>query len=88
MDSRGRVRRVATLGAGALLGEMALINREPRGADVTADTDVDGHVLSVTGIEQLSQRRPEVRAKLLGNVLRIVSRRADKMPRRIVHLID
>jgi CRP-like cAMP-binding protein len=88
LDSRGRHRRVATLGAGALLGEMALINAEPRGADVVADTEVDGHVLTVTAIEQLLPLRPEVRAKLLGNVLRIVSRRADKMRDELAHLID
>ena len=88
LDSDGRHRRVASLGGGALLGEMALINAEPRGADVDAATDLTGHVLSVEAIEQLVLLRPEVRAKLLGNVLRIVSRRADKMRDELAHLID
>ena len=79
---------MATLGAGALLGEMAMINAEPRGADVHADTVVEGHVLGVSALEQLVAMRPEVRAKLLGNVLRIVSRRADRMRDELVHLID
>ncbi|MHB1137802.1 MAG: glutaminase A [Microthrixaceae bacterium] len=87
-DGEGRPRRVATLGAGALLGEMAMINAEPRGADVQADTVVEGHVLGVGAIEQLLTLRPEVRAKLLGNVLRIVTRRADRMRDELVHLID
>lgn len=87
-DGDGRPRRVATLGAGALLGEMAMIIAEPRGADVHADTVVEGHVLGVGAIEQLLSLRPEVRAKLLGNVLRIVSRRADRMRDELVHLID
>jgi glutaminase len=87
-DGDGRRRRVATLGAGALLGEMAMINAEPRGADVHADTVLEGHVLGVSALEQLVAMRPEVRAKLLGNVLRIVSRRADRMRDELVHLID
>ena len=45
-------------------------------------------MLTVTAIEQLLPLRPEVRAKLLGNVLRIVSRRADKMRDELAHLID
>ncbi len=87
-DGDGRSRRVAILGAGALLGEMAMINAEPRGADVHADTEVEGHVLGVGAIEQMLTLRPEVRAKLLGNVLRIVTRRADRMRDELVHLID
>jgi glutaminase len=88
LDGDGRRRRVATLGPGALIGEMAMIIAEPRGADVFADTDLVGFGLSIGAIEQMLQLRPEVRAKLLGNVLRIVSRRADRMRDELAHLID
>jgi glutaminase len=69
----GRRKRLSTLSAGMTFGEMALIERSPRSADVTASTPVECYALSLDEFDHLEQVNPTLRATLLTNLLRHVS---------------
>ncbi len=56
---------VATLGPGAAFGEIALIDRRPRTATVTAISDLKAYGLPVFVFRPFVEARPEVAWKLL-----------------------
>jgi CRP-like cAMP-binding protein len=56
---------VSTIGAGGSFGEIALIDRRPRTATVTADTDVKAYGLPVFVFRPFVEARPQVAWKLL-----------------------
>jgi len=56
---------VATLGPGAAFGEIALIDRRPRTATVTAQTDLKAYGLPVFVFRPFVESRPEVAWKML-----------------------
>lgn len=56
---------VATLGPGAAFGEIALIDRRPRTATVTARSDIKAYGLPVFVFRPFVESRPEVAWKLL-----------------------
>jgi CRP/FNR family transcriptional regulator, cyclic AMP receptor protein len=69
---------VTVLGPGSLIGEMGLLDGEPRSASCTASTRVRAAVLTRAALEQLMQEDPGVAAKLLLAVsLRIAQRQRD-----------
>ena len=55
---------LARLGAGHVVGEMALLNREPRNADVIAATDCELDRLSAVDYESLCARMPVLKLVL------------------------
>jgi len=63
--------RVASLGPGAFVGEMALLDGGRRTATVVADTNVEVFVLSEREFDELLRRSPTV----AHNMLRILSQR-------------
>lgn len=75
----GAVRRLSTLSGGMVFGELSLIGREARTADVRADTMVECHVLAIDAFERLMQDHPALVCKLLANLLRVVGRTARRM---------
>jgi CRP-like cAMP-binding protein len=56
---------VATIGPGSAFGEIALIDRRPRTATVTAATDVTAYGLPVFVFRPFVEARPQVAWKLL-----------------------
>ena len=56
---------VSTMGAGAAFGEIALIDRRPRTATVTAATDVIAYGLPVFVFRPIVESRPGVAWKML-----------------------
>ena len=56
---------VATLGPGASFGEIALIDRRPRTATVTARSDIKAYGLPVFVFRPFVESRPDVAWKLL-----------------------
>ncbi len=66
----GQARRLATLSAGMAFGELALIDRTTRTADVRADLAVRCHVLSASAFDALGRDHPTIRMTLLQNMLR------------------
>jgi CRP-like cAMP-binding protein len=63
-------RKVATLGPGQYFGELALLDRGPRSATVTADTDVELAILSQREFWGVLDQVPNVSEKLLVSMAR------------------
>jgi glutaminase len=75
----GGVRRLSTLSGGMVFGELALIGREARTADVRADTMVECQVLDGDAFDRLTADEPALACQLLANLLRVVGRTARRM---------
>jgi CRP-like cAMP-binding protein len=69
--------KVAKLGSGTVLGEMALITGAPRSATAIADEEVEIFELSRSDVEQMAKAKPQIaeeliaycRKRLIGNLL-------------------
>ena len=69
---------VTVLGAGSLIGEMGLVDGEPRSASCTATTDVRCAVLTRQALQELMDEQPAIGGKLMMAVsLRIAERMRD-----------
>jgi glutaminase len=79
-------RRLATLEAGGMVGELAFLGREQRTADVYADTDVEAYVLRSDAFEELTALDPHTTTAFLGTLLRIVAGIARRMTNEVVQL--
>lgn len=64
---------IAHLRAGDSLGEMALIDHEPRSASALASEDSTVIVLTRKGFEQLRKRSPQAAHVILMNIARLLS---------------
>jgi glutaminase len=65
--------RLTTLSAGMTFGELAYVRREPRSADVFADSHVECRSLSFTCLDELAANEPVLYGKLLRNLLEVVA---------------
>jgi CRP/FNR family cyclic AMP-dependent transcriptional regulator len=74
---------VRVLGPGSLVGEMGLIDNEPRSASCTASTGVMCAILTRDAIEQLVNVEPSVAAKLLLSVSAHVAERLRNTSRQL-----
>ncbi len=79
IDVSGGVKRLSTLSGGMVFGELSLIGRETRTADVHADTMVECHVLEADDFDALMSEHPALACILLTNLLRVVGRTARRM---------
>jgi CRP/FNR family cyclic AMP-dependent transcriptional regulator len=68
-------RKVAEIGPGAIIGEMALVDQIPRNATVVATSDVELLVMDAREFTSLISNQPKVAVK----VLRTVARRYAEM---------
>jgi MFS superfamily sulfate permease-like transporter len=71
----GEERRIAGLGRGTTVGEMALVESVPRSATIVADDDVVCYELSRTGFDMLLNDHPMLASRILGNLARELTRR-------------
>ena len=58
-------KRIATLGPGAMIGEMALVSEKPRNATVTLATDAHLLVLTENRFQRLLAQHPSIQAKVM-----------------------
>jgi SulP family sulfate permease len=65
--------RLATFAAGAVFGELALLDRGLRSATVTVDDDLAGFGLSAASFDELCQKQPDIAIKLLSALGRELS---------------
>ncbi|HYC00205.1 MAG TPA: MMPL family transporter [Candidatus Limnocylindrales bacterium] len=84
-DAEVRLDKGATipLGRGGILGEMALLRKARRGADVVAATDVEVLVIDEDFLRRLRIRYPRLASKFFLNVARILSDRLEEANRRL-----
>ena len=75
----GHTRRAATVGAGALLGDLALLDRAPRSADVRAEMDVEVYALPLDELDALALVAPVVERSILRSALRETTRIARRL---------
>lgn len=71
----GRTRRVASIGPGQAIGEMALLDGGKRSANVVADGPVMAYVFAVSAIRDLLPDHPRIMEKILGNMVLSLSQR-------------
>lgn len=69
---------IASIGPGNSLGEMSLIDGEPRSATVVAHTPAELLVLTKEGYERLSNEYPRLWGKLVVTIASVLSRRLRK----------
>ncbi|HWI26195.1 MAG TPA: SulP family inorganic anion transporter [Stellaceae bacterium] len=70
-----RTKRVASLGVGTIVGDMAFLERSTRSATIVADEAVDCYVLGRRAYDAILAEYPEIAAKLLTNLLGETMRR-------------
>ena len=71
----GEHKRLATFSAGMVFGEIAILDRAPRTATITADSEVVCDVLRFGDYEQLGKTHPALKIKLLENLSLCLCRR-------------
>jgi glutaminase len=64
----GATKRLATFSAGMAFGEMAVLDRAPRSANIVADTDVECDIMELDDFEKLGRSHPGIKIKLLENL--------------------
>jgi MFS superfamily sulfate permease-like transporter len=78
--------RLVSYSRGTVFGEMALLDRQPRSATVTADDDAVCYVLSEASFSALVKEHPLIAVQLLANLARELSVRLRSMTRIIAEL--
>ena len=71
----GRSVRVATMGAGATVGELALLDGGPRSADVIADRRTVCYAFAIEELMELGATRPRMLAAIFANLSRDLAER-------------
>lgn len=82
----GRTRRLACLGPGLTVGEMALLDGGARSADVVADEPVVAYALAVDRLRDLARARPGILIAILENLTREFSERLRRANQEIAAL--
>jgi glutaminase len=82
----GLVTRLSTISPGMAFGELAVIDRSGRTADVQADTAVECWALSATELDHLGECAPTIKVRLLENLLRSVYRMVGRLNHEVATL--
>ncbi len=86
VGGNGRPVRLASYSRGTVFGEMALLDRQPRSATITADDHVVCYVLSEDAFNALIAEQPLIAVRLLANLARELSVRLRNATRMISEL--
>ena len=84
--ANGQQKRLSTLSAGSIFGELAALTRTPRSADVRADRATECFELSLVELEALGSKFPPIKATLLENLLRGLARTATRLTDEVLEL--
>ena len=87
-DSLGRRRRITTIVAGKTLGEMSLLDLEPRAASALADADSLLMLLTRERYKALTDNYPRLGVKLLTNLARMMSQRLRRTSGILVEFLE
>ena len=75
LPNSDRRKRLFTFSCGAIIGEMALLDGQPRSADVWADEDSEFYRLTFEGFERLRGDHPQIALKFVANIALVISHR-------------
>jgi glutaminase len=82
----GERRRLSTVAPGMVFGELTIIDRSPRTADVRANSAVTCLVLGSRALGQLQETHPAVTIGIMRNLLRNVHRTVGRLSREVATL--
>jgi CRP/FNR family cyclic AMP-dependent transcriptional regulator len=71
----GRAKKIGSAGVGRTVGEMSLIDGEPRSASVVADEPTTLVVLTAEGFARLSSENPRLAVKVVLKISKLISQR-------------
>ena len=80
--------RLAVVKEGAVLGEMSMLDGEPRSASCWALSEVDAAVLSRDAVGQLIAAHPSVGAKLLVKLTQLLAQRLRNISTQLVRAVQ
>lgn len=86
-DSNGEHKPIAVLGPGKVLGEMGLIDGEPRSASARARTETTLLVLTQEMFDRLMEDKPRLALELSIKLAKISGRRLRKTSGRLIDLL-
>ena len=86
-DEPGATTRLAVVKDGASLGEMSMLDGEPRYASCIALTEVEAAVLDRTGVARLIVHQPAVGAKLLVKITQLLAQRLRNTSNQVIRLL-
>jgi glutaminase len=84
----GQRKRLSTLSPGMAFGELAVVSRGARQADVRADTPVECWVLRTSVFDELGESDPRIKMRILENLLRNVSQMLVRSNRELTALSE
>jgi glutaminase len=82
----GQLKRFSTLSAGMAFGELAVVDRSPRSADVRADVAVECYAVSIALFDEIGETHPRIKMTILENLLRNVSRMVTRLNQEVATL--
>jgi glutaminase len=83
---RGERKRLSTVSPGMVFGELTVVDRSARTADVRADTAVECLVLPGDALDRVGRTQPRVKIAILENLLRNVHRTVLRLNREVTAL--
>jgi CRP-like cAMP-binding protein len=86
-QEQGDTTRLAVMREGAVLGEMSMIDGEPRYASCRALTDVEAAVLSRAAVGRLIAAHPAIGAKLLVKLTQLLAQRLRNTSNQLVKML-
>lgn len=86
-EERGDNTRIAVLRTGAVLGEMSMLDGEPRFASVWALSEVEAAVMNRQTVARLIRARPDVGAKLLVKITQVLAQRLRNTSSQLIKIL-
>jgi len=74
LPERNQLKRIFTFNSGVIFGEVALLDGQPRSADVWSDEDTEVYRLSLDDFNVFRRKNPEIAIKLIQNMARTLTR--------------
>jgi CRP/FNR family transcriptional regulator, cyclic AMP receptor protein len=84
----GDITRIAVLREGAVIGEMSMLDGEPRYAGCRALSEVEAAVISRAAVGRLINAQPQVGAKLLVKLTQLLAQRLRNTSNQLVKLLQ
>jgi SulP family sulfate permease len=85
LPNSDRTKRLFTVTSGAIIGEMALLDGQPRSTDVWADEDSEFYRLTFDGFKKICSDHPQIALKFVSNIALVINQRCLSEPSESFH---